>query len=277
MIHMIQDDNFFWFHHNQLVIPGVKGEHVFMHITDTHVNVIDEFSTEEEQKNFAEHEATWKKYKPIFAKKSNEPYGDAQDIPTLEAFEKHLALAEELQPESLLMSGDNLDFVHPAGLRYLAKRMSEFSLPFIAVPGNHEDDACEGVWEAGTRCNDFEGFRIVAVDDSKNTVTREGLDELKKLCNEGIPIIILCHVPIVTPYSKKALSKLDPYFYIEKGPADENACEFIDLCENNDTIKAILCGHTHGYSAVEIAPGKPMIIGTQGMAGAVDIFTVKGK
>jgi len=274
---MIKDDNFFWFKENQLSIPGVKGKHVFMHITDTHVNVRDDLTTEEESKAFDEHEATWAKYKKVFADKSNEPYGEAQAIPTLEAFEKQLALAEELQPETLLMSGDNLDFVHPAGLRYIAKRMAQYKGSFIAVPGNHEEASCEGVWTAGVRKYEYDGFRIVAVDDSKNTVTREDLDALKALCEEGIPIIILCHVPFVTESSKEDLSHLDPYFYINRETADENACEFVTLCETNDTIKAVLCGHTHGYTATEIAPGKPMIIGTQGMAGAVHIFTVVGK
>ena len=32
---MIKDDPFFWFKENTLRIPGVKGEHVFMHVSDT--------------------------------------------------------------------------------------------------------------------------------------------------------------------------------------------------------------------------------------------------
>ncbi len=273
---MVKDDKFFWFRENRLVIDGVQGEHVFLHVTDTHINVCDEQCGEEDKKKYDEQEALWAKYKRIFAEKSDEPYDEPQAIPTIEAFEKQLALAEEMKPETLLLSGDNMDFVHPAAQRYLKKRFGEYSGKFISVPGNHEEDSCDGVWEEGTRCYEYEGFRIVAVDDSKNTVSRKGLDDLKALCDEGIPIIILCHVPICTPCCKEDLSRLDPYFYIDRETADENACEFVTMCETNDTIKAILCGHTHGYTATEIAPGKPMIIGSQGMAGAVHIFTVTG-
>ena len=42
---MIRDDGFFWFNENRITVPGVKGEHIFMHITDTHVSTIDEEST----------------------------------------------------------------------------------------------------------------------------------------------------------------------------------------------------------------------------------------
>jgi len=38
----------------------------------------------------------------------------------------------------------------------------------------------------------------------------------------------------------------------------------------------VICGHVHGYYEMELVPGKPQIIGSQGMAGAVDIVTVKG-
>ena len=273
----MKNDTFFWFKENRIVIPGVKEEHFFVHITDTHLDAVDELSTEEEIAKVEYQEELWAKYKKIFADKSGEPYGEPQMISTREAFDKQIALAEELQPEVLLMSGDNLDNMHPAGERYLAKRMGEYNGRFIAVPGNHEDPSCAGVWEAGVHTIDFDGFRIVAVDNSRKTVTSEDLAALKAVCNEGIPVIILCHVPICTPLCKEIMKSFDEYFYIEKETADENACEFLDLCESCDAVRAIICGHTHGYREMEFAPGKPQIIGGQGHAGAVDLLTVAGE
>ena len=274
---MLKDDKFFWFKENRIVIPGVKREHVFMHITDSHIDVVDELSTEEEREKYNYQLELWAKYKKSFAEKFNEPYGEPQTIPMLEAFEKMLALAEELQPEALLMSGDNLDNMHPAGERYLVKRMAEYPGTFLAVPGNHEDPALPGVWETGVRTLDYEGFRIAAVDDSRLTVSSEDLAALKALCDEGIPIIILCHAPIATPLCMETMSKLDPYFYFTEESEDENARAFIELCVSNDMIRAIICGHVHGYHKMEFAPGKTQIIGSQGHAGAVDIVTVAGE
>ena len=105
----------------------------------------------------------------------------------------------------------------------------------------------------------------------------EDLDALKALCDEGTPLIILCHVPISTPCCKEELHRVMDYFYIDEETADENGKEFVELCEKNDTVKAVLCGHVHGYHATELVPGKPQIIGSQGMAGAVHLFTVAGE
>ena len=274
---MLKDDKFFWFKENRIVIPGVKGEHLFYHLTDSHVDVVDELSTEEEREKFDYQAELWAKYKKVFADKNGEPYGEPQMITTLEAFEKQLALAEEMQPEALLMTGDNLDNMHPAGERYLPKRMAAYKGTFICVPGNHEDPVLEGVWDTGVRTLDYDGFRFAALDDSRLTVSSEDLAALKALCDEGIPIIILCHAPFQTAYNKETMKDLDPYFYFTEESEDENARAFIDLCVTNDMIKAVICGHVHGYHSLEFAPGKPLIIGSQGHAGAVDLVTVAGE
>ena len=274
---MTHEDAFFWFRENRLVIPGVKGEHVLLHVTDTHVNVIDELSTPEEREKAKSQEALWATHKEKFARSSGEPYGDAQRISTIEAFEKQLALAAEIKPEALLLSGDNLDYAHPAGERYLARRLGAYEGRFLCVPGNHESPECAGLWSAGVRTLELEGFRIVAVDDSRKTVSDADLAALRKLCGEGTPIILLCHIPLLTACCKEALSAIPPYFYIDAETTDENGRAFVSLCETNDAIRAVLCGHTHGYRAVELAPGKPQIIGSQGMAGAVHVLTVAGE
>jgi hypothetical protein len=278
------DDSFFWFRKTRIVIPGVRGEHFFMHITDTHISTVDEQSTAEEREQTAKQEALWADYKERFArgllpfsKGNDEPYGDPQRISTVEAFEKQLALARELKPEALLMSGDNLDHMHPAGARYLAARMRDYDGRFLCVPGNHEAPSCDGVWESGVRTLEFDGFRIAALDDSQRTVSRADLDALRALCDEGVPIILLCHVPVSTPYCKEEMSRLIDYFYIDSEAEDDDARAFVSLCETNDAIRAVLCGHVHGFHAVELVSGKPQIIGSQGMAGAVHLVTVAGE
>ncbi|MBR4691772.1 MAG: metallophosphoesterase [Oscillospiraceae bacterium] len=277
---MMMDDGFFWFRRNRLVIPGVRGEHLFMHVTDTHVNVCDEAGTDEEREKAEKQEEMWKTFKERFARANGEPYGDEQRITTLEAFEKQLALAEELRPEALLLSGDNLEYSHPAGERYLTKRLGEYGGKLLCVPGNHEDQTFGSLWTPGVKTLDFDGFRIAAVDDSRKMVSRDDLDALHDLCREGIPLIVLCHIPLSTPCCreecKEKMTGMNDYFYIDGETADELGREFVSLCEKNDAVKAVICGHVHGYYAMELAPGKKQIIGSQGMAGAVHLLTVAG-
>ena len=281
---MMTDDSFFWFRKHTLALPGVKGEHLLMHISDTHVSVIDELSTPEERAECEKQEALWADFKEKFArgtlpfsKGNDEPYGEPQKISTAAAFEKQMALAEELKPEVLLLSGDNLDHMHPAGQRYLKKKLSQYSGKYLCVPGNHEDPACEGLWEPGVRTMELEGFRIAAVDNSRKTVSSDDLEALKALCAEGKPIILLCHIPLSTSMCHEEMRRIMDYFYIDWETADENGKAFITLCEESDAVKAVLCGHVHGYHEMEYAPGKLQVIGSQGMAGAVHLLTVTGR
>ncbi len=277
---MMKDDKLFYFRENRIVIPGVKREHVFLHITDSHVDVVDELSTPEEREKYDYQHEFWAKHRKFFAELNQEPCGEAQEIPMQEAFEKMLALAEEMKPDALLLTGDILDNMHPAGERYLPKRMAEYSGAFLATPGNHEDPTIQGVLEPGVHTLDFDGFRIAAVDDSRLTVSDEDLAALKALCDEGIPIIVICHAPFITPYGEASIDKENPYldyFYIREETEDKNAQAFVDLCVSNDMIKAVICGHVHRYNRLEYAPGKPLIIGSHGLGGGVDIVTVAGE
>ena len=270
------EDRFFWFRENSIVIPGVSGEHLLMHITDNHLHIWDDCSTEDERAEAEKQEANWMRGKENFARSNGEPYGDAQKISSVEAFEKELTLAEELKPEALLLSGDNLDYMHPAGERWLAKKLGGYGGLAIAVPGNHESARLEGVWDVGLREYDLGGFMIAAVDDRKKTVTDEDLAKLAALCEKSKPVIVLCHIPVATEYCAEEMKKLDPYFFID-GSEDDNARRFVSLVKDSGTVKAVVCGHVHGYHKLEISPGKYQFIGSQGMAGAVHLLRISGQ
>ena len=277
---MMKDDPFFWFRYNTITIPGVQGTHHFMHITDTHVNVWDEEATAEERATAEKQDEMWQTYKGRFAAANGEPYGIPQHISTKEAFEKQLALAEELQPEALLLSGDNLELSHPAGERYLTNKLGAYAGKYLIVPGNHEDQTFGSLWSPGVKVTDFGGFRIAAVDDSRKTVSQADQDTLKALCDEGTPLIILCHVPLSTPNCKalcrEKMTGMNDYFYLDSESEDPCGRAFVELCMYQQAVKAVICGHVHGYYEMELVPGKPQIIGSQGMAGAVDLITVAG-
>ena len=171
---MMKDDGFFWYRETRIPIPGVKGEHLLMHITDTHVSTMDEGSSPEEREETEKQETMWASFKEKFARGqlpfavgTDEPYGDAQRISTVAAFEKLMALAEELKPEALLLSGDNLERMHGAGERYLRRKLGEYGGKFLCVPGNHEDPACEGVWAPGVHTLELEGFRINKAENNR--------------------------------------------------------------------------------------------------------------
>jgi Icc-related predicted phosphoesterase len=272
-------DVFFWFKESKIVIPGVKGRHLFMHVSDIHLHVWDELCSEEEKMSAINRENDWIRGKENFAASSGEPFGDAQKIRSTEAFEKILFLAKELNPEALLISGDTLNYMHPAGERYLKRKLAEYKNNtgrFICVPGNHDNKDLDGIWTTKLSVHEFDGFRIAAVNDTTNTVDDQTLSELESVCNEGVPIIILCHIPLLTEYCKEELIDAGRYFFVDPESADETGKKFVSLAENNSSIKAVVCGHLHKYIYCSLTPEKPQIIGSQGMAGAVDLITVCG-
>ena len=273
-------DNFFWFKNNRIIIPGVTGEHLLMHISDMHLHVYDELCDEAEIQRAKQGEDSWMTGKENFARSGGEPFGDAQKISSVEAFEKILSLASELKPDALLLSGDNLDYMHSAGERYLRNRLEKYKQnvgTFICVPGNHESGTCEGVWESGIKVYELDKFRVVAVDNSKKTLKDQDILKLESVCKEGIPVIILCHIPLCTDMCRDKLEYAGEYFYVDSNSDDVNSRKLVSIAADNSTVKAVVCGHLHRYINCELAPQKRQIIGSQGMAGAVDLITVCGE
>ncbi len=262
---------------NELILPGVKGEHVFFHVSDTHICASDELSTPEESENAAKWEANWMRGKEGFAKSFGEPFGDAQRISTVEGFEKILSFAAEEKPEALLLTGDNLECMHPAGERFLADRLKNCGIPFLCVPGNHESAVCAGAWESGVHVLESDGFRLVGVDNRTQSVSDRDLDLLNALSEDGIPMILLYHIPVSASGNREQMRRFGTYFSVDGETADENGQRFVRFLETCPQVRMTLCGHIHGYSDTEIVPGKRQITASQGMIGFIHRLTVKGE
>ena len=261
---------------NELKIPGVRGKHVFLHVSDTHLCAWDERSGPEEAEHSREREDAWMRQKEAFARSFGEPFGDAQRIPTVEGFGRLLSFAREEQPEALLLTGDNLEYMHPAGERILCEGLKGSGVPFLCVPGNHESAELPGVWEPGVRVLESDGFRIAAVDDRTQSVSEEDLDRLEALAAEGIPMILMYHIPAAASGNREAMRRFGVYFSVDGERADEGGRRFVRFLETCPAVRMTLCGHIHGYSDTEIVPGLRQITASQGMIGFVHRLTVTG-
>lgn len=271
------EDRFYQIYDNEILIPGIEGETRLMHISDTHICAYDGDSSEEEVRWAFEKDAYWMYQKKEFAQMAGEYFGKEQEISTVSAFRKLMKLAEKTKPDFLVFSGDNLEIMHPAGERFLKAQLDSYSGRYLCIPGNHEDEELEGIWQADPVIIPFRGFSIVGIDDRLKTVSDRTLEVLKELAEKAEPVIIVTHIPVSTDLNREAMSIFDSYFYIDEDSSDSNAREFVKLIKENDCFRAVLCGHVHGYSKTEIAPGKYQICSSQGMIGAVDMVTVRGR
>ena len=87
-------EGFFQITENRLVIDGVNGEHIFLHVSDTHICVSDALSTADETDKAAKQEKAWDDVKRGFAHHFGEPFNPEHDIPSTEAFCKLMEYAK---------------------------------------------------------------------------------------------------------------------------------------------------------------------------------------
>ena len=262
---------------SELVLPGMIGSRVFLHISDTHISVWDGESTAEERAEAEEKDRFWMEERNQYARKFGEPFENARNISTGRGFGKLLAFARDVKPDALLLTGDNLEWMHPAGERFLRDSLYSLGIPFLCVPGNHEADVLPGVFGGGLRVLEYGDFRIVGLNNRQKTVSDDDLNRLGELAEEGVPMIVCCHIPAASSCSRDTMRRFGEYFSIDPETADENGARFVHFLEEEPAVKMVLCGHIHGYSETEIIPGKRQITASQGMIGFVHRLTVRGE
>ena len=201
----------------------------------------------------------------------------------------------------LLHTGDLIDFVSEANLDYVAKVLS--SAYCFQSAGNHEysqyvgeakEDAAykaqtyDSVQKAYANDLDFASFVVngvnfVAVDDVYYNFTERQRKLMKKEMKKGLPVVMLCHVPLYTPGQCEAVLKsnggkagyvtgapieitsrypdypdLPPEKYWKnrsvQQKADEPTLRFISWLKKQPQLKAILCGHTHVFHQEQFSP-----------------------
>ncbi len=268
---------------DNIINLGLRKEHKLMHISDTHICCIDELSTEEEAAKAQAQEKIWEPVRRDFAHHFNEPWNPEHEIPTSEAFDKIIDYAAKMSPECLLMSGDILDYVHPAGIRHAVKKLSQYGGNYLFANGNHEGPSASNpdLMQLNGGNDDIgvyrgEDFIITSIDNSTKKVPQKQLEQLKALMQEGKPIVLMMHIPLSLDYNKESMQKFGNYFLIFEDDCDDSAKELISLIKPDDSpIRSIICGHVHGYHKCEFAKGREQICSSSSMAGFIDMITLR--
>lgn len=272
----LMKDKFYRVVDSELIIDGIEQEYVLMHISDVHMNVCDSLSDEKEVEKGRECEKTWFNLREYFAKSFGEPFGEEHKLSSEATFDKMLALAEEMKPNALLLSGDMLDYTNGGSVRALKRKLAGYDGKYMFVPGNHDGGTSCGLTKDGVQVLDFGEFMIVGIDNSNRTVSDLQLAELKAVCALGRPIIMLQHIPIMTEVNREYLTGFGEYFSVDIKSDNKNAAELARLEAEEPIIKAILCGHIHGHRDLGIADGKRQLSASSGLVGFVHRVTVRG-
>lgn len=271
-------EQYFDIRQDDLLIPGLSRPVTFLHISDSHLCMIDDLTPEDEAARLQTREAFWRDGKEGFARYFGEPYTEEKrETSTGGAFERLMGYAEDAGVAAVLSTGDLFEHMHDSGVRFLKKQLEGRTFDFIAVPGNHEEAVCEGVWCARIQLFEYDGFRVVTVDDRKRTLEPETLDALEAVCREGVPVILMMHVPLLTANNLSSrLGHMDTYYFIDERTCDASGRRFLEILRSTSAVRMILCGHIHGYTVTEPVPGLRQVTAPQGMIGGGHLLTVHG-
>ena len=218
-----------------------------------------------------------------------------------------LARARERRPDLLLHAGDLIDFTSEANFEAAAALFSEKD--FFACVGNHEfsryvgeareDEAYKAasagrvaaVWpnDISFASRVVNGVNFVAADNVYYNFTETQLALMEREVAKGLPIVLLCHVPLYTPGLYAAVmvrtsgvcsyqcgvpdELVDTWEKERDWPeaerwrdrrvqqrADAPTKAFVEYAKAQPLLKAVLCGHTHFFWQERLSPTAVQIV-----------------
>ena len=153
-----------------------------------------------------------------------------------------------------------MDFMSGANLEYAERRFCTDD--FLACVGNHEywidavhretegykaqtvprlKKSWQGIPASAHRIN---GINFFAFDDSFGTVTQEIAAAFEQTVKEGLPIVMVCHVPL---WAEGCGLKASVCGMPGLRQNDELSCSFVERARKEPLVKAVLAGHVHAF------------------------------
>ncbi|MBQ7160833.1 MAG: S-layer homology domain-containing protein [Clostridia bacterium] len=188
-------------------------------------------------------------------------------------FEQFLGYYDCAGADLLAMTGDIIDAPSNGNISFLRDQLAGKGREYLFVLGNHDwtgnwigdyqsdyqrssnipkfaDIIGEG--EDGIAVRAYDGFTVIAVDNSNDQVTSEQYAAVNKLIKDKTPFILLLHVPVDSACSPSLASDTAAKWgrTITMGNSATNPTQlttkFVELLQSEkSTCKAIICGHIH--------------------------------
>lgn len=267
-------------------IEGLKNRVRVLHLTDTHLNLIDERD--------AAHVEACKDREPKFAQYRLDAQGRPISTSITWAELMQVALAEK--PDLLALTGDIVTFPSQASLEVASQELARANVPWLYTTGNHDwqfsdykpSDALrmefypalallhQGAPACGAKVAG--GVNFVAVDDSTYQINEAQLAFTKRELERGLPTVLLIHIPISLATLRPSTIARWKAPILIGDPDWDNASrdgwyagrdgaetlEFVRLVSSAKNLAAVLCGHIHFPSADNLSPRTVQYVGKPG-------------
>ena len=248
---------------------GLSKKYNILHFSDVHVITYNQNDDAETIKKTQEHQQAWDKVKIDFAKHFNEPYNDSHLISSASCLDNLINYTNNKNTNAVILTGDIIDYYSKSNYQYLVESLNKLNKPYLFSCGNHEIPVSM-YNDISSKYIDLEELILLSVNNPEKRFEESDLNLLKELLLLNKPIILSMHIPLLTNYNKEQMKKYNQYYVIDHNTTDSTTSSFINLIINSKQIKAVLCGHTHGFSKTYIAPNKPQICASSGLIGFIN-------
>ena len=249
-------------HEEVIEISGLKREFEIVFSADNHISLCDE-------RDQAVASKAKKRYEEF--KCQDGSYAD-------ESFKSVISYIDSEKPDLVIFGGDMVDSAMYAGIDFVTEQLSELKVPYLYGMGNHDFEYGDEYFsdrafseylprfasitdiEKGYQTIEYDELSVMIADDYNNKISADALEELRRICKKGKPVILSIHVPIepATSNSLWDMSKMI-WGYTPEGMSkvllgnrscipDEVTAAFIDeITRDGSPVKVVMAGHIHFY------------------------------
>lgn len=260
-----------------IAIKGLKETTKVLHITDSHVSVVDE--NEKEYHTYSNRMDN--------AYKSVPHYKTKETTTPDKSFLELMALAKNQKVDMIALTGDVVNNPSKSSVNFVSESLGTTGIPFIYIAGNHDwhYEGMEGSAEtlretwiqnsllplySGSNplysSHDIGGINFVAIDNSTYQIDDDQLKFFEAQAGRPMPIVLLMHIPLYLPKNAERNHintcgdprwgwDMDKNYEVERRERwsrDGNlpsTVQFLEAAKKCTNLVAILAGHTHRPSA----------------------------
>jgi predicted MPP superfamily phosphohydrolase len=260
-------------------IEGLAATVRLLHVTDTHLALIDERDADHVEACSGAHDR-------FGARRLD---ADGNNVFTETTFDTIMAGATSMGTgiDLLAHTGDLIHFPSQANIERASAGLTGTGLEFMYTSGNHDwlFSGVENVaglreqnWplldtltggRASHEARDIGGIRFVAVDNSIYQVSEAQLEFVVEQLSAGLPTVLLTHIPISLPTLRgPTIQKWETPLLMADPAGDplqagtDVTIEFVRTLLTATNLVANFCGHVHFEHIDSISPGAVQYVGT---------------
>ncbi len=257
----IQDEKQINIFEKTMEVPGLERDADILFIADMHLSLCDDRDMEVYDKAVSRYGSMM----------------DANGRPSYQTFHEFIDYANAEEPDLFIMGGDILDSAMLASVNFMQSELKNINVPYMYMLGNHDFEYGNEYFskrayeeyrprvtevsgsENGAHLFDVAGIHIFAADDANNQFTKDELNEFKKVCEDGRPVLFVSHVPFEPNMGDTTLLEKSIELFGTDGDGNSRALigehsvtpnettkEMMDIILADDSpVFCVLAGHVH--------------------------------